>query len=78
MPRRILKGVVVSDKADKTVTVRVERSVLHPVYKKRIRRHERYQAHDEGNTHVVGDVVEILESRPISKNKRWVVMEKAV
>lgn len=78
MPRRILKGTVVSDKADKTVIVRVERSVLHPIYKKRMRRHERYKAHDEGNLHKVGDVIEILESRPFSKTKKWVVVEKSV
>lgn len=78
MPRRVLKGVVVSDKANKTVVVRVARSVLHPIYKKRIRRDERYQAHDEGNLHKIGDVVEILESRPISKTKKWIVVEKTL
>lgn len=78
MPRRIFTGIVVSDKSDKTVTVKVEKSFLHPVYKKRIRHHIRYHAHDEGNVHKIGDVVSILESKPISKTKKWVVIEPTV
>jgi small subunit ribosomal protein S17 len=74
MPKRILQGVVVSDVQDKTVVVRVERRVMHPVYKKFIMRSKKYAAHDEANTHKVGDVVRIEESRPISKNKRFVVL----
>ena len=75
MPKRVLIGTVVSDKNDKTVVVRVERRFTHPLLKKTIRRSKRYQAHDEGNEHKVGDTVFIQESRPISKNKRWVVVE---
>jgi len=74
MPKRILQGVVVSDKADKTIVVRVERRFTHPLLKKVIRRSKRYQAHDEGNAHKVGDRVRIRECAPISKNKRWTVV----
>jgi small subunit ribosomal protein S17 len=77
MPKRVLQGVVVSDKNDKTVVVRVERRFTHPVLKKTIRRSKKYHAHDEANKHKVGDIVAIEESKPISKNKRWVVMETA-
>ncbi len=77
MPKRILTGTVVSDKMDKTVVVRVERRVMHPVYKKFIRRSKKYHAHDEGNVHKVGDTVFIEETKPISKNKRWIVVEAA-
>lgn len=76
MPRRVLQGTVISDKCDKTVTVLVERRVMHPVYKKFIRRSKKYAAHDEHNSCKVGDVVSIIESRPISKRKRWVVIKK--
>ncbi|MBX3503006.1 MAG: 30S ribosomal protein S17 [Alphaproteobacteria bacterium] len=74
MPKRILEGVVVSDKMDKTVVVEVERRVQHPVYKKFIRRSKRYHAHDESNTVKTGTTVRIIESRPLSKTKRWVVI----
>ena len=74
MPKRVLQGVVVSDKADKTVIVRVERRVMHPVYKKFIMRSKKYAAHDENNSFKTGDQVRIEESRPISKNKRWIVL----
>ncbi len=74
MPKRILQGVVVSDVQDKTVVVRVERRVMHPMYKKYIMRSKKYAAHDEQNTFKMGDVVRIEESRPISKNKRFVVL----
>ena len=74
MPKRILTGVVVSDKADKTVTVRVERRVMHPVYKKFITRSKKYAAHDEANASKTGDLVRIEECRPISKSKRWIVL----
>lgn len=76
MPRRVLQGTVVSDKNDKTVIVSVERRVMHPVYKKFIRRSKRYAAHDEGNVHKVGDTVFIRECRPISKSKRWEVVSE--
>ena len=74
MPRRILNGIVVSDKAHKTVIVRVERRVMHPVYKKFIRRSKKYAAHDEENRFKVGDAVAIRECRPISKTKKWEVV----
>ena len=74
MPRRVLTGKVVSDKTDKTVTVLVERRLRHPVYKKFIKRSKRYLAHDEDNRFKTGDTVSIIESRPLSKRKRWVVV----
>ncbi len=74
MPKRILQGVVTSDKADKTVTVRVERRYTHPIYKKTVRSSKKYAAHDEQNKCKVGDVVKIVESRPISKSKKWAVV----
>lgn len=76
MPKRILQGVVVSDKMDKSVVVRVERRVMHPVYKKYIKRSKKYTAHDENNLCKVGDVVQIIESRPLSKTKSWVVVSE--
>ncbi|MCB9945432.1 MAG: 30S ribosomal protein S17 [Geminicoccaceae bacterium] len=74
MPRRVLQGTVVSDKGDKTVIVNVERRLMHPLYKKYIRRSKRYAAHDDANQFKVGDVVRIRECRPISKSKRWEVL----
>ena len=74
MPKRILQGVVVSDKNEKTVVVKVERRFAHPVLKKTVRRSKKYKAHDETNAHKVGDLVSIEESAPISKDKRWVVL----
>jgi small subunit ribosomal protein S17 len=71
MPKRILQGVVVSDKTDKTVTVRVERRIMHPVYKKFIKRSKKYAAHDENNQFKTGDNIRIQECRPISKTKTW-------
>ena len=75
MPRRVLTGKVVSDKMDKTVTVLVERRLMHPVYKKFIKHSKRFLAHDEDNRCKVGDVVSIIESRPLSKRKRWQIVE---
>src|SRR5215510_247313 len=75
MPKRMLEGVVVSDKQDKTVVVRVERRFTHPVLKKTVRRSKKYYAHDEKNEFSVGDVVRIEERRPLSKLKRWEVIE---
>jgi small subunit ribosomal protein S17 len=75
MPKRTLQGVVVSDKQDKTVVVRVERRFTHPLYKKTIRSSKNYHAHDETNQYAVGDIVWIEESRPISKLKRWTVVQ---
>ncbi len=77
MPKRVLQGVVVSDKQDKTVVVRVERRYTHPLFKKTVRRSKKYQAHDEGNVFKTGQTVWIEESMPISKNKSWVVLENA-
>ena len=74
MPKRILQGVVVSDKNDKTVVVEVERRYTHPLLKKTVRRSKKYHAHDATNQFKVGDLVNIEESAPISKNKRWVVV----
>jgi len=74
MPRRVLQGIVVSDKMDKTVTVQVERRFTHPLYKKVIRRSKKYAAHDESNSAKTGDRVSIRECRPISKRKRWEVV----
>jgi small subunit ribosomal protein S17 len=74
MPRRVLQGVVVSDKMQKTVVVSVERRVMHPLYKKIIRRSKKYSAHDEHDRCKAGDVVTIRECRPVSKNKRWEVV----
>lgn len=77
MPRRVLQGVVVSDKNEKTVVVRVERRVQHPIYKKTIRRSKKFAAHDEKNQFKVGDSVQIVESRPYSKSKTWEVVYEA-
>jgi len=74
MPKRILQGVAMRDARDKTVIVRVERRVMHPVYKKFIMRSKKYAAHDEHNLIKGGQVVRIEESRPISRRKRWVVL----
>jgi len=76
MPIRVMEGRVVSNKADKTVTVLVERSVMHPIYKKYIRRSKKYLAHDETNQCQEGDVVEIQEIPPMSKRKTWKVVGK--
>jgi small subunit ribosomal protein S17 len=74
MPRRELHGVVVSDKADKTIVVRVDRRVQHPVYKKYVVRSKKFMAHDETNRFKIGDVVRIRETRPLSRRKRWEVI----
>ena len=74
MPRRVLEGNVVGDKADKTVTVMVERRYKHPLYKKYIKSSSKYAAHDENNQFKIGDRVSIIECRPISKSKRWSVV----
>ncbi|SCA55290.1 30S ribosomal subunit protein S17 [Candidatus Terasakiella magnetica] len=74
MPKRILQGVVVSDKQEKTVVVKVERRFKHPLYKKFIKRSKKYAAHDENNQFKIGDLVKIQETKPISKNKTWEVL----
>lgn len=73
--RKVLFGRVVSDKMDKTVVVAVERITAHPLYKKRLRRTKKYKAHDETNAAHTGDWVRIIETRPLSKEKRWRVLE---
>ncbi len=77
MPKRVLTGVVVSDKTEKTVVVKVERKVKHPLYGKIIRRSKKYHAHDEGNVFKEGETVRIEECAPISKLKSWRVLDKA-
>ena len=77
MPKRILRGVVVSDTNNKTVVVKVERRFTHPLLKKTVRRTKNYHAHDENNAFKVGDQIAIEESAPISKQKRWRVIESA-
>ena len=76
MPKRILIGTVVSDKTDKTVVVKVERKVKHPLYGKIIRRSKRYNAHDEDNSYKTGERVRIEETKPISKTKTWRVLDR--
>ena len=78
MPKRILVGTVVSDKTDKTVVVKVERKVKHPLYGKIIRRSKKYHAHDEDNNFKTGETVRIEETRPMSKLKTWKVIERVV
>ena len=76
MPKRILVGTIVSDKTDKTVTVKVERKVKHPLYGKIIRRSKKYHAHDEDNAFKTGETVRIEETKPISKTKSWRVLDR--
>jgi small subunit ribosomal protein S17 len=76
MPRRVLTGRVTSDKMDKTITVIVERRIMHPLYKKFIRRSKKYAAHDDTNMCSDGDIVRIEECRPISKRKSWLLIER--
>lgn len=73
--RKIREGIVVSDKMDKTVVVALERMIMHPMYKKRVRSTKKYKAHDEKNMCGVGDKVRMMETKPLSKNKRWRVVE---
>lgn len=77
MPKRVLEGVVVSDKQDKTVVVRVERRFKHPLLKKSVKKHKKYAAHDESNSCREGQVVRIQEARPLSKRKCWVVLDNS-
>ena len=74
--RRRLVGRVISDKMDKTITVQVQRGVLHPQYRKYVTRRKNYKAHDESNSAKVDDTVLIEESRPLSKSKRWILIEQ--
>ena len=77
MPKKILTGVVVSDKPNKTITVMIERKFTHPVLKKVIKVRKKYNAHDEKNAFKTGDKVSIIESKPFSKNKKFQVMESS-
>ncbi|PZO81555.1 MAG: 30S ribosomal protein S17 [Micavibrio aeruginosavorus] len=74
MPRRVLEGIVVSDKMDKTITVLVERRYMHPIYKKYLKRTKKYAAHDEANMAREGQKVQIVECAPISKRKSWTLV----
>ena len=76
MPKRVLTGLIVSDKGDKTVVVNVERKVKHPLYGKIIRRSKKYHAHDEANEYKAGETVRIEETKPISKLKTWKVLDR--
>ncbi|MGB9668181.1 MAG: 30S ribosomal protein S17 [Thermosulfidibacteraceae bacterium] len=73
--RKVFVGEVVSDKMDKTVVIKVERTLRHPLYGKVVKRRKKFYAHDERNACKVGDIVKIVETRPISKLKRWIVVE---
>ncbi|HDS05707.1 MAG TPA: 30S ribosomal protein S17 [Deltaproteobacteria bacterium] len=73
--KRTIQGIVISDKMDKTIVVKTERLVKHPIFHKYVRRHAKYKAHDENNQCKVGDTVVIIESRPVSKDKRWRMVE---
>tara|TARA_B100001287_G_scaffold261708_1_gene251012 strand:- start:361 stop:597 length:237 start_codon:yes stop_codon:yes gene_type:complete len=75
MPKKILTGIVVSDKPEKTITVLIERKYSHPVLKKVVKVRKKYNAHDENNKYKIGDKVSIIESKPFSKNKKFQVME---
>lgn len=75
MPKRVLQGVVVSDKGEKTIVVKVERRFTHPVMKKTVRRSKNYHAHDEANVAKIGQIVSIEECRPFSKTKTWKLVE---
>ena len=74
MPKRVLRGIVVSDKLDKTITVLVSRKVMHPVYKKYIKKSKKYLVHDKDNKFKNGEIVNIQENIPISKTKKWIVI----
>jgi len=76
MPKRQLKGIIISDKMKKTVVVRVERVKEHPKYKRRYKIHKKYKAHDEKEEYKIGDMVVIKECRPLSKDKRWRIIKK--
>ena len=76
MPKRILQGTVISNKADKTISVLVERKIMHPVYKKYIKRTKKYAVHDEKNESKIGEIVKIQENRPISKTKKWILIKQ--
>jgi small subunit ribosomal protein S17 len=76
MPRRVLQGIVVSNKMDKTAIVKVESNVMHPVFKKYIKRHKKYAAHDANNLCEIGQTVRIIECPPFSKRKAWLVQDE--
>ena len=78
MPKKILDGIVVSDKGEKSITVLVERKYQHPILQKVVKTKKKYRVHDENNIHKVGDKVSIIESRPISKTKKFKVLEEKI
>ncbi|MGD1076407.1 MAG: 30S ribosomal protein S17 [Thermodesulfovibrionales bacterium] len=75
MPKKIYSGKVVSDKMDKTVVIAITRLYQHPTYKKTVKKVTKFKAHDEGNRCKVGDTVSIIETKPLSREKRWMVLE---
>ena len=75
MSKKVLQGEVVSNKMEKTIVVRVERTIMHSLYKKFYKSHKKFVAHDENNEAVIGDIVRIEESKPLSKRKRWKLVE---
>ena len=76
MPRRILQGIVISNKCDQTISVKVDRTITHPLYKKIVKRSKKYSAHDPRNECNIGDIVKIIEHSPISKTKRWILHQE--
>jgi len=76
MPKRTLQGTVIRDSNDKTIIVKVERRVRHPLYKKTIKRSNSFHVHDEANIHKIGDKVRIIECKPISKKKSWSIIQE--
>jgi len=75
LKKRVLTGEVISNKMSKTIVVRVERTIMHPIYKKFYKKHKKFMAHDPNSEANIGDIVRIEESKPLSKNKRWVLLE---
>lgn len=75
--KKRLKGIVVKDGMEKTIVVKIDRTIAHPIYLKRYKISKKYKVHDEKNEHKIGDLVQIEETRPISKDKRWKVVQKA-
>ena len=73
--RKVREGIVVSDKMEKTIVVAIETMILHPIYKKRVKRTTKFKAHDENNVAKIGDKVKIMETRPLSKDKNWRLVE---
>ncbi|HCL57331.1 MAG TPA: 30S ribosomal protein S17 [Spirochaetia bacterium] len=75
MSKKVLTGVVISNKMQKSIVIRIEQTIMHPIYKKFFKRHKKFMAHDEQEVAKIGDVVKIIESKPLSKNKKWVLLD---